>query len=163
MRAVARLGATVEEVLKENVALDLYASFFDNNDDVLDVQPPSLLPVTLLSDPHAGCTPRSALCIHFQVCPQAARFSPPGIDVAQGNAERLAVACGPQHRAMDGGRQSAAGDGECIPASGCVWDLQQPTVPCHTLHARFTLGCLAFSPKVHSILATMCLPFTVFV
>lgn len=67
MRAIARLGATVEEVLKENGALDLYASFFDDNVDVMDVQPPSMLPITMLSDPHEGYTARSALGIHFQV------------------------------------------------------------------------------------------------
>lgn len=65
MRAVARLGAAVEDILKENGALDLYASFFNDDHDVLDVQPPSLLPVTMLGNP--GDSLHGALCIHFQV------------------------------------------------------------------------------------------------
>eukprot|EP00887_Chlorella_sp_A99_P007769 scaffold20.g7769.t1 len=125
IKCVARLGGVVEELIKQNNAIDIYQEYFEDLPPQHLSEPPSCKTVTVLRDPSRHRRGAQALSWH-----------PDG-------SARLAVA----HSILEFQQQP-----EGMAAHSYVWDLSNPTAPEVTLAPAAPLVSLAYNLKDSSVL-----------
>ncbi|PSC71021.1 dynein intermediate chain axonemal isoform B [Micractinium conductrix] len=124
IRTVVRLGAVVEDLVKQNNAIDIYEQYFEDLPAQHLSEPPSTKTLTILRDPSGAR--RGA---------QALSWQPDG-------SGKLAVA----YSVLEFQRQPAG-----MPAASHVWDTANSRAPEATLAAPVPLVSLAFNLKDHNL------------
>ncbi|KAK9846621.1 hypothetical protein WJX81_007768 [Elliptochloris bilobata] len=135
IRAVASLGVVVEELVKQNAALDLYEVYFADAPPDAAVGAPSMKTLTVLKDP--APLPAGARASRGA---QAIAWHPDG-------SRRVAVA----YSVLEFQAQPAG-----APGSSYVWDVANPGRPEAELAPASPLVCLAFNLKDASVIGAGC-------
>eukprot|EP00042_Codosiga_hollandica_P043770 m.420643 g.420643 ORF g.420643 m.420643 type:complete len:780 (-) comp56637_c0_seq4:151-2490(-) len=127
MQAVLDLGKSVEHVIKQNRAIDIYEDYFPEEFDEAQIEPHSARTIRLFKDP--STLKRSALCMSWY---------PDG-------PSKLAVAYG----VLDS-QQTPVN----MSYDSYIWDIENPNVPEMTITPSSPLICVEYNPKdVHVLLA----------
>ena len=126
MDNVERLGGRLEDLIKQNNAIDIYEDYFSGVVVDHSSEPPSSKVLTIIKDPHAEYN-RSASYVSWY--PDGAR--------------KLAVA----YSILDFQKQP-----EDMPLSSYIWDLSKPGIPDFEITTVSQLCSIKYSPKDPNIL-----------
>ena len=124
---VERLGNQLEDLIKQNNAIDIYEDYFSGVVVDHSSEPPSSKVLTILKDPHQ------------QECRRQASY----VSWYPDGARKLAVA----YSILDFQQQP-----EDMPLSSYIWDLSKPTIPDFEVMTVSQLCSLKYSPKDPNII-----------
>lgn len=127
IRAITNLGAQVEELIKQNNAIDIYEEYYDGAVMDHSAETPYAKTLTVFRDPHADKVTRS--CSYISWYPDGAR--------------KLAIA----YSIMEFQKQP-----EGMPTESYVWDVTNPNVPDFTMRTASQLCCVKYNEKDPNIL-----------
>jgi dynein intermediate chain 2 len=129
INAIAQLGAQVEELIKQNNAIDIYEEYFQGSNVDHSSETPYAKTLTVFRDPAQDQVRRSASYISWH--PDGSR--------------KLAVA----YSILEFQKQP---DG--MPVSSYIWDVNNPNSPDTEMTAASQIVCTVYNPKDPNILAT---------
>mmetsp|Transcript_22165 Transcript_22165/g.68973 ORF Transcript_22165/g.68973 Transcript_22165/m.68973 type:complete len:575 (-) Transcript_22165:73-1797(-) len=125
VKAITTLGASVEELIKQNNAIDIYEEYFNGAVADHSSEQPTAKTLTVFKDP----SPITRSCSYISWFPDGAR--------------KLAVA----YSIMQ--FQNAP---ENVSKSSYIWDINNPNTPDYEMKASSQLCCVVYNPKDPNIL-----------